>query len=238
MFHLTNSAGIALIVLLLPTAAHAEDANAASHSPAPQNQSIYAPSTDEISAYELKLRIGPGDPAAGRDKAEMCFGCHGEDGNSPDPQFPKLSGQYGIYMTKQMRNYLYNTRSHQMMGDIAVAVSDEDLDDISAYFASQPMMKGDHPSTNKTGKKLYDNNDLSRMMVRCKNCHGPTGKGLDPGNPVNPVIGGQHKEYLLEQLINFREGVRSNSTGGLMNTTVHQLSDKELEGLSDYISGL
>jgi cytochrome c553 len=187
---------------------------------------------------ETKLRIGPGDPVAGKSKAELCFGCHGEDGNSIDPQFPKLAGQYGIYIAKQVRNYQASTRTHQIMSAMAASIGDVDLADIAAYFASQPMMKGTSPSSNKIGKKLFENDDLSRMMVRCNNCHGSTGKGQNPGNPVFPVIGGQHKEYLLEQLLSFRKGGRNNSPGGVMNTTVHRLSDIELDALAEYISGL
>jgi len=76
------------------------------------------------------------------------------------------------------------------------------------------------------------------MLVRCSNCHGATGKGQNPGNPMYPVIGGQHKEYLLGQLLNFKKGARNNSPGGVMNTIVHRLSDAELEALADYVSGL
>ncbi|MBI5430084.1 MAG: cytochrome c4 [Nitrosomonadales bacterium] len=190
------------------------------------------------SADEIKLRIGPGDPVAGKSKAEMCFGCHGEDGNSTDPETPKLTGQYGSYITKQVRDYLSGLLTHQTMGPMAVNVDDEDLYDISAYFASQPMMKGAAPSNNKLGKHLFENDDLPRMMVSCKSCHGITGKGLAPGNPVYPVIGGQHRDYLLGQMLKFRKGIRNNSTGGVMNTTVHSLSDAELEALADYVSGL
>lgn len=226
------SACLVLVLLVSSTAALAENGNPASPRPSSPE------SADKQSVDEIKLRIGPGDPVAGKDKAAMCFSCHGEDGNSTDPQFPKLAGQYGSYITKQVRNYLASTRSHMVMSGMAAAVSDQDLDDIAAYFASQPMMKGAHPSGNKMGKKLFENDDLSRMMVRCNSCHGATGKGLDPGNPVYPVIGGQHKDYLLKQLIDFRKGVRNNSPGGVMNITVHRLSDAELEALADYISGL
>ncbi|MGB8410527.1 MAG: c-type cytochrome, partial [Gallionella sp.] len=139
---------------------------------------------------------------------------------------------------KQIRNFQATTRTHQIMSGMAATVSDGDLADISAYYASQPIMKGDHPSSNKLGKKLFENDDLARMVVRCSNCHGATGKGLNPGNPVYPVIGGQHREYLLAQLINFRKGARNNSPGGVMNITVHRLSDAELEALADYVSGL
>jgi len=226
------SACLALVILLLSAAVPAANDNPASQQPSSQE------STQNQAVYETRLRIGPGDPVAGKDKAAMCSGCHGEDGNSVDPQIPKLAGQYGLYIAKQIRNYLASTRSHQIMSGMAASVSDDDLADISAYFASQPVMKGDHPSSNKLGKKLFENDDLSRMMVRCNSCHGTTGKGLEPGNPVYPVIGGQHKEYLLGQLINFRKGARNNSPGGVMNITVHRLSDAELDALADYVSGL
>jgi cytochrome c553 len=231
--HSIISAFIALVVLLsLSTAVFAENGTATSQQPASQE------AAKQDSAEAIKLRTGPGDPVAGKNKAALCFGCHGEDGNSTDPLIPKLAGQYGIYISKQVRNYLASTRSHMIMSGMAISVNDADLDDIAAYFASQPMMKGDHPSDNKIGKKLFENDDLSRMMVRCNNCHGATGKGLNPGNPVYPVIGGQHKDYLLAQLRNFRKGERNNSPGGVMNITVHRLSDAELEALADYISGL
>jgi cytochrome c553 len=226
------SACLTLVFLLSSMAVLAEDNNPASQQVSPQE------SAQKQSVDETKLRIGPGDPVAGKDKAALCFGCHGEDGNSTDPQYPKLSGQYGIYIAKQIRNYLASTRSHQVMSGMAASVSDEDLADISAYFASQTMMKGDRPSGNKIGKKLFENDDLSRMQVRCNSCHGASGKGQNPGNPVYPVIGGQYKAYLISQLINFKKGVRNNSAGGVMNITVHRLTDAELEALADYISGL
>ena len=234
MFQSKNiiSACLTPVVLLLSTAVFAANDKAATQQPLSQETA----KTETVE--ETKLRIGPGDPVAGKSKAELCYGCHGEDGNSTDPMAPKLSGQYGIYIAKQVRNYQATTRTHQIMSGMAASISDDDLADIAAYFASQPMMKGATPSSNQIGKKLFENDDLSRMMVRCNNCHGATGKGQNPGNPVYPVIGGQHKEYLLGQLINFRKGVRNNSQGGVMNTTVSRLSDAELEALADYVSGL
>jgi cytochrome c553 len=234
MFHSKSiiSACVALVVLLSSTAVLAVNDKPASQKPSSKESAQKEP------VDETKLRSGPGDPVVGKSKAELCFGCHGEDGNSTDPQFPKLAGQYGIYIAKQVRNYQASIRTHQIMSSIAASISDEDLADISAYFASQPMMKGASPSSNQIGKKLFENDDLSRMMVRCNSCHGASGKGQNAGNPVFPVIGGQHKDYLLGQLLSFRKGTRNNSPGGVMNITVHRLSDAELEALAEYVSGL
>jgi len=187
---------------------------------------------------EARLRAGPGDPVAGKNKADMCSGCHGEDGNSIDASTPKLAGQYGVYIAKQVRDYQNSLRSHQMMDSIAASVSEEDLADISAYFATQPVMKGEVPSENRIGKKLFESDDLSRMMIRCSSCHGISGKGQNPRNPLFPVIGGQHKEYLLDQLVRFKKGDLHNSPNGVMNISVRGLSDHELDALAEYISGL
>jgi cytochrome c553 len=123
------------------------------------------------------------------------------------------------------------------MSAIAATISDDDLADIAAYFASRAKMKGTG-SSNKLGKQLFLHGDMTRMMVACFNCHGKDGKGKSPTNPVFPVIGGQHKEYLAVQLNHFRGGDRNNSPGGIMNIITQKLSDAELEALADYVSGL
>lgn len=198
---------------------------------------LTAKSDEADSAEAIKHRSGPGDPVAGMDKSVLCTGCHGEEGNSTEPTAPKLAGQYGAYIAKELRNFQSGTRVHKIMSDIAQTVSDDDLADIAAYFASRKKMKG-NGTDNKLGQELFLHGDMSRMMVACVNCHGVNGKGKTPTNPVFPVIGGQHKEYLRVQLINFRAGDRSNSPGGIMNIITQKLTDPELDALADYISGL
>lgn len=201
----------------------------------PSALSVKADEAD--SAEAIKQRSGPGDPIAGKEKSELCQGCHGEEGVSTEPTAPKLAGQYGTYIAKELRNFQAGTRVHKIMSDIAATVSDDDLADIAAYFASRKKMKG-NGTENKAGQELFLHGDMSRMMVACVNCHGVNGKGKTPTNPVFPVIGGQHKEYLRVQLINFRAGDRSNSPGGIMNIITQKLTDPELDALADYISGL
>ncbi len=187
-------------------------------------------------ADAVKVRSAPGDPVAGKEKSELCQGCHGEDGVSYDPKIPKLAGQYASYITKQLRNYQAGVRSHQIMNAMAATISDADLDDISAYFASQPRMDGPDESTNQLGQKLFFHSEPSRAHMACVNCHGISGKGLTPQTKMFPVIGGQHKEYLYAQLLSFKNDNRVNSPNAIMNKVAQALDDEELEALADYLS--
>jgi cytochrome c553 len=187
---------------------------------------------------KFKRHTGSGDPVAGKVKSQICQGCHGMDGNSTDEMIPKLAGQYDEYITKQMRNYLAGTRSHEIMNGMAAPLGDKDLADIAAFFADQPIMKGKltGAAPNEKGKKIYLQGNISELVMTCVYCHGEGGKGLDPSTAMYPVIGGQHKAYLLKQLKDFREDDRMNSPNVIMNKTVRSLSDADMEALADYLS--
>ena len=187
-------------------------------------------------AESIKLRSGIGDPVAGKEKSQLCQGCHGEYGISNEPLIPKLAGQYAKYIAKELRNYQAGTRSHRIMNAMAATISDDDLADIAAYFASQNKMKGDGSADNQLGKELFLTSDRSKMRLACVNCHGVRGKGLDPRVSMFPVIGGQHKDYIRRQLVNFRGGYRTNSPNAIMNRIANSLTDDELEALAEYVS--
>ena len=232
MFHIRSNiaTGLALIVLIITTVAFAatEDRN-------PLTGSIGVDANDD-SADSIKLRIGSGNPVAGKDKSQLCQGCHGEVGISAETQIPKLAGQYGKYIAKQLRNYQAGTRTHKIMNAMAATINNDDLADIAAYFSSQQKMKG-NGSDNQIGQNLFVNGDISRMLVACINCHGVNGKGLTPNTSTFPVIGGQHKDYLRIQLNNFKKGDRTNSPNSIMNRITKTLTDAEIEALVEYISG-
>jgi cytochrome c553 len=246
MFHLKSkiTAGLALAFLVTSSATFAADKSKKSKDqPAPAATQVSTTSSMPAADYQgeaaLKQRGGGGDKLAGDDKAALCKGCHGEQGVSTETLIPKLAGQYGKYIAKQVRNYQAGLRTHQIMGAVAATITEDELTDIGAFFANQPMMTGGGANANnQLGKDLFLNGDMSRMLVACVNCHGINGKGKTPDNSAFPVIGGQHKDYLLGQLVNFRLGDRSNSPGGVMNIMVQRLNDVELEALADYISGL
>ncbi|NOT81912.1 MAG: cytochrome c4 [Gallionella sp.] len=190
------------------------------------------------STEAITLRTGEGDPIAGEVKAQLCQGCHGAQGNSTEPLIPKLAGQYSLYIAKELRNYQAGVRTHQIMNAMASTVSDDDLADISAYFASQKKMSGRSTAENPVGKHLFLQGDRSRGVIACVNCHGTNGKGRLPGTAMFPVIGGQHKDYLRLQIFNFKQNDRTNSASGVMNKLTQLLSDEEIDALADYISGL
>lgn len=245
MLHTNNNiaVAIAMAVLFIAPVACATTHPASSKDAAPAAASkdsapVAAASAEmaDSSPEAIKMRSGSGNPVAGKDKSQLCQGCHGEVGISIEGMAPKLAGQYAKYIEKQVHDFQSGVRIHEIMSAVAQTVTDDDLVDIAAYFASQTKMKGDDHK-NELGEKLFLHGDMSRMMVACVNCHGVDGKGKSPDNPVFPVIGGQHKDYLRGQLINFRDGDRGNSPGGVMNIIAQKLTDQELDALADYVSG-
>jgi cytochrome c553 len=190
------------------------------------------------SAADIKQRMGSGDPVAGMTASQLCQGCHGQDGISMEGLIPNLAGQYASYIAKQLRNFQSGARTHQIMSAMAKTISDAELIDIAAYFSSQEKMRGNGSGANPVAEKLFLKGDSGRGIPPCMSCHGKNGKGQSPGIATYPVIGGQHKEYLRAQLQHWRSGERSNSPDGVMNKVAKNLTDGEIESLTDYISGL
>ncbi len=183
---------------------------------------------------DVKKRMGAGDPVAGKVKSTFCQTCHGTDGNSATSNYPKLAGQYADYIQKQVNEFKSGDRKDPMMSAMAQSVaSDEDLLDIAAYFASQDQMKSPKPVANKAGEALF-----SDAGNGCNTCHGINGKGLAPEISQAPVIGGQHKDYLLKQLKGFKKHTRTNDPGGMMGMVTGFMTDEDMEAAASYISGL
>jgi cytochrome c553 len=186
-----------------------------------------------------------GDAVAGKDKAESerCIECHGWDGhgaghaNSTEGKFAKLAGQHPDYILKQIQDFRSGARKHDQMAIMARSVSDEDVLDIAAYFASQTGMSGQGGELHQLGKDVFEQGDPARGVLPCASCHGVKGKGVE-GNRLAPVIGGQEWRYLDKQLRDWRSGERRNSADGVMNKVTSALTDKEIEALADYLAGI
>jgi cytochrome c553 len=238
------AAGLALVALLITPAAFAADskASAGKSSLSTINTDWLKNRFDDESPESVKLRSAPGDPVAGKEKSQLCQGCHGEKGMTDETMIPHLAGQYGKYIAKELRNFQTGERTHQIMNAMAATISDDDLADISAYFASMPKMSGDGSGeTSKAaevGKQLFLVGDMRRMVIGCTNCHGVGGKGRAPNISMFPVIGGQQAGYLRGQLINWRSAQRANSANAIMNRIAEKLTDAEIDSLAAYISSL
>jgi cytochrome c553 len=123
-----------------------------------------------------------------------------------------------------------------IMIGFAMGLSDEDIADVSAFFASQVQVVADVADVPAAGEKLYKGGDAARGITACVACHGPEGKGAAAAG--FPVVGGQHANYIKIQLTQFRDGVRHNDLNGMMQDVAKKLSDADIEALSKYISSI
>ena len=190
-----------------------------------------------IGSASVQLAFAQGDAAVGQSKAALCATCHGAEGNSELPMNPKLAGQNATYITKQLMDYKSGVRSNPTMSAMVLNLSEQDMQDISAWYSSQQVtLQGADPKFVELGESLYRAGIKELAVPACSACHSPTGRGNAPAG--FPSLGGQHAEYTLQQLRDFRAGVRQNDESSMMRMVVERLTDRELEALASYVSGL
>lgn len=165
----------------------------------------------------------------------VCAACHGADGNSGTPAYPKLSQQHPEYLVKQLQEFKSGKRKNAIMQGFAATLSDSDMKNI-AYWATSKTAKPGFAKEKELvtmGERIYRGGISDRQVPACAGCHSPNGSGI----PAQyPRLKGQHSEYTTAQLTAFRDGVRSNSLQ--MNQVAAKLNDKEIRAVSDYIAGL
>ena len=190
-----------------------------------------------IGSASVQLAFAQGDAAVGQSKAALCATCHGAEGNSEFQMNPKLAGQNATYLTKQLMDYKSGVRSNPTMSAMVLNLSEQDMQDISAWYSSQQVtLQGADPKFVELGESLYRAGIKELAVPACSACHSPTGRGNAPAG--FPSLGGQHAEYTLQQLRDFRAGVRQNDESSMMRMVVERLTDRELEALASYVSGL
>ena len=192
------------------------------------------------------LVFAGGDAAAGQAKTAMCAGCHGADGNSPAPNFPKLAGQGEKYLTKQLQDIKSGARPVLEMTGILNAFSDQDLQDIAAYYASKNIqMAGAKEENLALGEKVYRGGNLETGVPACTGCHSPAGNGNAPAG--YPALGGQFAQYTAKQLRAFRTGAHdpknqaartNDGDAAIMRGVAAHMSDIEIDAVSNFIAGL
>lgn len=193
--------------------------------------------------------LAEGDAAAGESKAAPCAACHGADGNSPAAIYPSLAGLGGKYLLKQMQEINTGDREVPEMAGQLDSLSEQDLEDIAAYYAGQEMSltgaeeltvtvnSGDQVDGLVLGEALYRFGNADSGVPACSGCHSPTGQGNAPA--AYPHLGGQHADYIAKQLQAFRAGERTNDgETQVMRSVAQYLSDAEIAAVANYIAGL
>lgn len=168
---------------------------------------------------------------------QVCAACHGADGNSMIPMYPKLAGQHPEYITKQLTNFKAGDRKNPVMSGMVATLTPEDMTNLGAYFGSQAGKGGTAKSNGRgsIGEKIYKGGIPGNGVPACASCHGPAGAGV----PVQfPRLAGQHADYTVAQLKTFRSGERANDGAKMMRMVASKLSDQDMAAVADYIQGL
>ncbi|MGL6260556.1 c-type cytochrome [Vibrio sp. WXL103] len=185
-----------------------------------------------------------GNIEAGKAKSLTCAACHGADGNSPLAIYPTLAGQHAKYIEKQLKEFKLGMSSQgkqgrydPVMSGMAMPLSEEDMADLAAYYASVPIAHATTPEdVVEQGKVLYTAGDMERGVTACIACHGPRGNGTSLSG--FPKISGQYPEYIKAQLEMFRDGNRANDMNAMMRDIARKLTDEDIDILSKYVGGL
>jgi cytochrome c553 len=191
-----------------------------------------------------------GDAAAGKSKIEVCVACHGADGNSPAPAFPKLAGQGERYLIKQLHEINRKDKQGNVIRSVPTMLgqtehlSDQDIADIAAYFSSQTGSIGQaKKDLVAKGEEIYRGGVRSKGVPACAACHAPDGAGNAPAG--FPRLSGQYADYIVVSLKAYRAAEDGDANGRandgdtrLMRTIAYSMSDSEIEAVASFIAGL
>jgi len=193
--------------------------------------------------------LATGDVAQGKAKSVTCIGCHGVNGNSIAPTFPKIAGQNEDYIIKQLKEFKTGSRVDTIMAGIVASLTDTDIANLAAYYASQKVSSGMSATgdTFALGQEIYRGGKKSTGVTACIACHGPRGQGVPSAG--FPALTSQHSMYIAKQLklfrqysINLQTGEnkpsRTNDYEGMMINFTKSLTNQEIDAVSAYISGL
>jgi len=194
---------------------------------------------------------GPLDPFAhgtvqnGATKSAVCSSCHGPNGNSTNPAWPRLAGQSAVYIAEQLRLFRDGTRNNPIMKPLAGTLSDQDISDVAVYYEAQTItgLEAD-PSYWKAGEDLYRRGDKARDIPACIACHGPVGRGNLVGG--YPALRAQESVYVVKQLTDYSSGVRYTGTNVakvnpnsvMMSTIAKRLTPEDIRNVASYVQGM
>jgi cytochrome c553 len=202
-----------------------------------------SPSKSASQTSDLPFLHGKAD--AGATKAAVCAACHGPNGNSANPEWPRLAGQSAVYIAEQLRLFRSGVRNNPVMKPLAAGLSDQDIDDLAVYFEAQtPAGLEADPSYWQAGEALYLRGDTAAQVPACVACHGPVGRGnLAAGYPA---LRAQQSVYVVAQLKNYANGSRysaanpatASRNGVMMFTIAKRLTPEQMRDVASYVQGM
>jgi cytochrome c553 len=164
-----------------------------------------------------------------------CLACH-SGGAAVAPTFPKLDGQHAAYLDKQLREYKSGKRKSAVMAPMIAILKRQQIPGMATHFASQPPASGavQNPQLAALGKVLYEEGNRATGVPGCVGCHLPNGVGYQR----YPRLAGQLQAYIVQQLMDFKSGMRSNDRAHVMRAVAGRLTDEEIKAVSEYLAGL
>ncbi len=194
---------------------------------------LAAPSSNVAWTLETVKLIEGGDPEKGKQLSASCVGCHGAEGVSPNPMWPSTAGQDAAYTYKQLKDYKDRTRDNAIMMGMVMALSDQDMADVSAFYAAQPLPAPQGDGGNDDALRLVKEGDGPRLVPACNTCHGRKGEGNKRSHGM-PALAGQMPQYFSQTMQLYRSGGRANDVYSVMRSIAKNLTDEEINGLADY----
>jgi cytochrome c553 len=190
-----------------------------------------------LSLNLLPIAHAAGDVNRGQQLSTTCIACHNEDGNTTNPQWPKLAGQHASYLVTQMQLFKNGERPNPIMMPIMANFSEQHIEDLAAFYASQKTSIGTaNPELVDRGKQLYRGGDIAKGIPACIACHGPDGRGNEQAG--FPVLSGQNPDFTLEELEDYKASSRTSDLYGIMRTIAGRMDKEDMVAVASYIHGL
>jgi cytochrome c553 len=171
----------------------------------------------------------------------LCVACHGEGGNSVVPMYPSLAGQDSGYLEKQIKEFFDGKRKNEVMDPILNAFSRDDAAGLAAWYAAQKPAPGTvtEPGLLAAGKAIFEDGNVDSGVPGCVGCHLDNAKGGGGSTTLRyPRLAGQHQTYTIQQMNDFKNGVRTNDKGRLMRIVAERMTEQEMKAVAEYLASL
>ena len=191
------------------------------------------------STPDRSRNLGNSNTPANALATQVCSNCHGIDGNSTSPNFPKLAGQQEAYFIAQLKDFRshgrYDPEGFEYMWGISRGLTDEQIKGLAAYFAQQTPAPNPpvHSERISAGKEIFEKGIPSQNVPACAVCHGAQGQG----NATFPRIADQHADYIIKQLQVF-QGTEQRPEGAVMKQITHSLTDENMQAVAAYLNSM